>query len=235
MTSDAVAADAPVCLALRHVPFESLGTLASPIVDGGYAIDIVDTPIEPVAHRRLAERDLLVVLGGPIGAYEDARYPFLRDELHLIECALAAGTRLLGVCLGAQLIARVLGARVYAGPRKEIGFAHLALTEAGRASALAPLDALPVLHWHGDTFDLPPVRPGWGRRSSTRTRPSASTIAFSLYNSTSKSRRATSKRGWSDMPSSSRRRASISRGCAPMPPPSAATFSERRGPSSPRG
>ena len=95
------------------------------------------------------------VLGGPIGAYQIDRYPFLADELRLIERRVAADKPLLGVCLGAQLLATACGASVSRMGRKEIGFAPLALTEAGRTSPLAALDNLPVLHWHGDQFDLP--------------------------------------------------------------------------------
>ena len=103
------------------------------------------------------EPALMIVLGGPIGAYEDAIYPFLKHELRFLERRLAADRPTLGICLGAQLMARALGARVYAGPRKEIGWAPLTLTPEGRRS---PLDRLAgrgeaVLHWHGDTFDLP--------------------------------------------------------------------------------
>ena len=104
----------------------------------------------------MAAADLLVVLGGPIGAYEEELYPFLADELRVIERRLAAGRPVLGICLGSQLMARALGARVYPGTGKEIGWAPLQLTAAGRDSCLAPLGGgAPVLHWHGDTFDLP--------------------------------------------------------------------------------
>jgi GMP synthase (glutamine-hydrolysing) len=99
---------------------------------------------------------LLVVLGGPIGAYEDELYPFLADELRVIEQRLRATRPVLGICLGAQLMARALGARVLPGTGREIGWAPLTLSEAGAGSCLAPLgDGTPVLHWHGDTFDLP--------------------------------------------------------------------------------
>jgi GMP synthase (glutamine-hydrolysing) len=78
----------------------------------------------------------------------------LKDEIALIASRLAAGRPVLGICLGAQLMARALGARVYPGRAKEIGWKALTLTAAGE-KLLAPLKAMPVLHWHGDTFDLP--------------------------------------------------------------------------------
>jgi len=145
----------PGAIALRHVAFEDLGTLAPLVERRGYALSYRDAAVDDLAAPDLAEADLLVVLGGPIGAYEEASYPFLLAELALIERRLARGRPVFGICLGSQLMARALGARVYPGAGKEIGWAPLALTESGRASVLAPLDGVPVLHWHGDTFDLP--------------------------------------------------------------------------------
>ncbi len=123
----------------------------------GYSIHYHDvgltewTQLDPLAPA------LLVLLGGPIGVYEEDRYPFLQQELRLLQIRLAASRPTLGICLGAQLLAKALGARVYPGPHKEIGFAPIRLTAAGKASCLAPFGApdAVVLHWHGDTFDLP--------------------------------------------------------------------------------
>lgn len=143
-------------LALRHVHFETLGTFEQPLAEAGFALDYLDvgqhdlTAVDPTAP------DLLVVLGGPIGVYETRAYPFLEQELALIKARLAAGAPLLGICLGSQLIAAALGARVAPTGTKEIGFAPLALTEAGAKSPLRHLADLPVLHWHGDAFDVPP-------------------------------------------------------------------------------
>jgi GMP synthase (glutamine-hydrolysing) len=96
------------------------------------------------------------VLGGPIGAYEADLYPFLATELRILEARLRAGRPTLGICLGAQVMAAALGARDYPLPRKEIGWAPVTLTAEGRASMLRHVDGdVPVLHWHGDTFDLP--------------------------------------------------------------------------------
>lgn len=145
----------PSLIAIRHVAFEDLDGFAAPLAARGYSIAYRDAPVEDLGVPELLAADLVVVLGGPIGAYEDALYPFLAAELRLIEARLKAGRAVLGICLGAQLMARALGARVYPG-NKELGWAPLDLTEAGRASPLrfiAP--GLKVLHWHGDTFDMP--------------------------------------------------------------------------------
>lgn len=144
------------CVAIRHVAFEDLGSFQAPIAEAGYSIRYVEAGLDDFAALDDASIDLLVILGGPIGAYEDDNYPFLGPELRLIEARLRAGRPTLGICLGAQLMARALGARVYPnGGVKEIGWSALDLTEAGRASPLAALAGVPVLHWHGDTFDLP--------------------------------------------------------------------------------
>ncbi|HVN39413.1 MAG TPA: glutamine amidotransferase [Myxococcota bacterium] len=142
-------------LAIRHVPFEDLGLLAPLCAERNLAVRYLEAPTDDLAAEDPLAPELLVVLGGPIGAYEDDVYPFLRAELSLLERRLAAGRPTLGLCLGAQLMARALGARVYPGARKEIGWGALALTPAGKESALRHLDGTRVLHWHGDTFDLP--------------------------------------------------------------------------------
>jgi GMP synthase (glutamine-hydrolysing) len=144
-------------LAIRHVGFEDLGTF-EPVFHGwGYRVDYVDAPVHGLSNLDVLAPDLLVILGGPIGAYEEDKYPFLALELALARQRLESGRALLGICLGAQLIARACGSRVFAGPVKEIGWGPVTLSEAGSTSALAALaDGAPVLHWHGDTFDLPP-------------------------------------------------------------------------------
>lgn len=143
-------------LALRHVAFEDLGLFERPLLDDGYSITYVEAPTHDLCAVDVISPDLLVVLGGPIGVYEEAAYPFLTRELALIRQRLDSGRALLGICLGAQLVAHACGAAVYAGPAREIGWAPVTLTDAGTASPLAPLaDGEPVLHWHGDTFDLP--------------------------------------------------------------------------------
>ncbi len=144
-------------LALRHVPFEHLGILQPLLEARGYTVRTVDVGVQPVPTDDMVNADLLIVLGGPIGAYDDATYPFVRDEAAAIAQRLAARKPLLGICLGAQLMARALGAAVKPMGVKEIGFAPITLTAAGTDSPLAPLaDGTPVLHWHGDRYDLPP-------------------------------------------------------------------------------
>lgn len=140
--------------AIRHLAFEDLGLFGETLSAAGWHITYHDAGLEDLAAP-LLEADLAVVLGGPIGVYETDRYPFLKTELAALERRLATRRPTLGICLGAQLMAAALGARVYPGGRKEIGWSPIRLTEAGRTSSLAHLAGQPVLHWHGDTFDLP--------------------------------------------------------------------------------
>lgn len=142
-------------LALRHIHFEDLGTLEPLLRERGFNVQYLDPSVEDLSSVNAAEPDLIVALGGPLGAFDEAAYPFLQDELDLIAQRLQSGRPLLGICLGAQLIARLLGAHVGPMGHKEIGFAPLTLTEDGQHSVLSPLADVPVLHWHGDRFELP--------------------------------------------------------------------------------
>ena len=142
-------------IAIRHVAFEDLGSFEDVLERRGFTVTYLDAARDPIA-RRVRDRDpeLLVVLGGPVGAYEDDLYPVLGVEKTLIRERVSSGRPVLGICLGAQLIAAALGSRVYPGPVKEIGWAPVTLSAAGAGSPLAELTG-PMLHWHGDTFDLP--------------------------------------------------------------------------------
>lgn len=144
-------------VAIRHVAFEHLGTLAPLLTGRGFRVRYLDAGGADLRRFDLLSPDLLVVLGAPIGAYAEEQYPFLADELRIIDQRLAAERPLLGICLGAQLMARALGSRVYPGKTKEIGWAPIRLTRDGQLSCLAGLKSCDyrVLHWHGDTFDLP--------------------------------------------------------------------------------
>jgi len=139
---------------IRHVAFEDLGTFAPVLAGAGFDLVVMDAGVDDV-FEPILRSDLVVVLGGPIGVYEHERYPFLNDELRALHRRLREGRPTLGICLGAQLMAAALGARVYPGRQKEIGVSGVELTAAGKASCLASLAGQPVLHWHGDTFDLP--------------------------------------------------------------------------------
>jgi GMP synthase (glutamine-hydrolysing) len=143
------------CLAVRHVAFEDLGILGPLVSARGYDIRYHDAGIEPFMGDSLIAADLVVVLGGPIGVYEQNTYPFITDEIAAVAARLQSNKPMLGICLGAQMMAAALGARVAPGPVKEIGYAPLTLTGAGKASVLALLGASPVLHWHGDNCELP--------------------------------------------------------------------------------
>jgi len=142
---------------VSHVGFEDLGILGPLLAAREVAIGHVDAPRASLEDIDAAAPDLLIVLGGPIGVYETGDYPFLSHEIAMVGERLARGLPTLGICLGAQLMAAALGARVYPSGIKEIGWKPVTLSEAGRDSCLAPLveESLPVLHWHGDTFDLP--------------------------------------------------------------------------------
>lgn len=144
-------------VALRHIAIEGLGVFEDVLTEHGYEFAYVDVWKDAIPPSLATEPDLLVVLGGPMGVYEADQYPFLNHEIRILQGRLMAGKPLLGVCLGSQLIAHSAGARVYPGAQKEIGYAPLTLTPAGQASCLNGLAeaGYTVLHWHGDTFDLP--------------------------------------------------------------------------------
>jgi GMP synthase (glutamine-hydrolysing) len=144
-----------ICLAVRHVAFEDLGLLGPLVVPRGYEVRYHEAGIDPFDSSTLQLADLVIVLGGPIGVYEGNAYPFIAGEVAAIAGRIAAEKPILGICLGAQMMAAALGARVAPGPHKEIGWAPLQLTAAGNQSVLAPLGATPVLHWHGDNCELP--------------------------------------------------------------------------------
>jgi len=144
-------------LVIRHLAFEDLGLFERTIQAAGYQIRYLEAGMDELTWIEPLDPALLIILGGPIGASDEIDYPFIEDELAIIKARLNNDLPTLGICLGAQLMARALGAKVYAGAEKEIGWAPLQLTEAGKQSPLRHLSAehAHVLHWHGDTFDIP--------------------------------------------------------------------------------
>jgi GMP synthase (glutamine-hydrolysing) len=138
-------------VALRHVAFEDAG-LWDEVLHPTYVDVGVDFPATAPA---ITDADLLIVLGGPVNA-TDPRFPYLADEIELIRSRLATGRPVLGVCLGAQLLALALGGEVRPGRGPmQIGWSPVTLTPEGLESPLASLADRPVLHWHGDSIALP--------------------------------------------------------------------------------
>ena len=139
--------------AIQHLAFEDLGSFEDVCYQLGYRVRYFEAGVDDL-RKALEHEGLTIILGGPIGVYETENYPFLQQEIDLLKVRLGKNLPTLGICLGAQLIAHALGARVYAGPVKEIGWSTLTIHPTDN-NLLAPLADQPVLHWHGDTFDLP--------------------------------------------------------------------------------
>lgn len=147
---------------IRHLAFEDLASFTSSLQANGYSINYIeaaDFALMPdgISPLNALSDDLLVILGGPISVNDTSMFPFIETEIKLLKQRIAADKPTLGICLGAQLIARALGADVYTDNYKEIGWYPLSLTESGEASALRYLNGehCSMLHWHGETFDLP--------------------------------------------------------------------------------
>lgn len=140
----------------QHVPFEGLGCIEGWARAASHHLSVTRF-FENGLLPEIESIDWLVVMGGPMGAGDEKKYSWLTPEKKFIEKAIGQGKVVLGVCLGAQLIADVLGAKVYPNEYREIGWFPIQLTNAGRSSTL--FGFLPyefdVFHWHGDTFDIP--------------------------------------------------------------------------------
>jgi GMP synthase-like glutamine amidotransferase len=141
---------------LQHVPFEDIGSLLQDVRANGHILTSThwykgDLP------PSLDTFDVLIVMGGPMGIYDDDVYPWLATEKQLIACAIAAGKKVMGICLGAQLIASVLGAKVTRNIHREIGWFPLQVNAAASSHPVAKIlaECEKVFHWHGDTFALP--------------------------------------------------------------------------------
>lgn len=142
-------------LIIRHTPYEGIAGFRAPVEAAGYQIDRVDVTDPDFASIDLDEPDLVVMMGGPMGVYETGKHPWIACEIVRLARRVLLDRPTLGVCLGAQMIAAAMGARVYPGPVKEVGFAPVSINPAGLGSSLRHIEDVPVLHWHGDTFDLP--------------------------------------------------------------------------------
>jgi len=145
---------------IKNVFSEGPGTIEDHLRAVSAAFSVIDLSIGD-AIPALDSFTHLVIMGGPMAVYEMHRYPYLVNEALLMNSAIQANKHVLGVCLGAQMLAHVLGARVYPGQKKEIGWYEVALTPDGMHDPLMSMlalpgkNAVPVFQWHGDTFDLP--------------------------------------------------------------------------------
>lgn len=141
---------------LQHVAWEGPGLIVAEAKRRGLRLDVRRLDLGATVPK-MHDVDGLVVMGGPMGAYEADKYPFIAEECRLIEQLVGNGRPVLGVCLGAQVLAHALGARVYPGNGPELGFGFVELTELGEQDPVVGIagSSLPVFHWHGDTFDLP--------------------------------------------------------------------------------
>ncbi|RZG82384.1 glutamine amidotransferase [Acinetobacter sp. WCHAc060033] len=139
--------------AIQHLAFEDLGIIEDTFYEHDYRVRYFEAGVDDL-KKAFEFEGLVIILGGPIGVYETEDYPFLNDEIAYLKQRLAKNLPTIGICLGAQLIAHALGAKVYAGHQEEIGWSKLKIQNIPN-NPLLPLENTEVLHWHGDTFDLP--------------------------------------------------------------------------------
>jgi len=141
---------------LHHVPFEDIGSLLQDVEAQGHRLTCTHWYRGDTAPE-IDTFDVLIVMGGPMGVYDDATLPWLSNEKKFLAQAISANKKILGICLGAQLIACVLGAKVSKNPHKEIGWFPLQIPAEASNHPIAKIlaDCPQVFHWHGDTFALP--------------------------------------------------------------------------------
>jgi GMP synthase (glutamine-hydrolysing) len=146
-------------IVLQHTPTEGPDRVGQLAVEKGMTLDVRHVYRGEPVPTDLGPEQILVVMGGPMGVGDagDARWPFLAQEIALLERLVARDRPVLGICLGAQLLARAAGALVYPARRREVGWAPVKFLGVEREPALRGIRAEEILlHWHGDTFDLPP-------------------------------------------------------------------------------
>ena len=149
------AAASRTALVLRHDHTIHLGNLEPVLIEHGYMVTVVDTPEADFSTIDPAAADLVVVLGGEMGVYESAQHPYLIDEIALIRARIGTKQPVFGVCLGAQLMAESLGGTVFKGQSNEIGYRSVEPTVEGASSPVRHIAGVPMMQWHGDTFELP--------------------------------------------------------------------------------
>jgi GMP synthase-like glutamine amidotransferase len=139
---------------LQHVPFEGLGSIESWLQSAGYSITSTKL-YEANELPGIDTLDLLVIMGGPMSVNDTTDYPWLAKEKEFIKLVIESGKPVLGICLGAQLIASSLGAEIYPNPVKEIGWFPIQAVESDNNGLFQFPEEAEVFHWHGETFDLP--------------------------------------------------------------------------------
>jgi len=142
---------------VRHTAIDDLGSFRGVLDARGYQIRLLEPFAGDLDGIDPAQASVTIVLGGAIGVNDAPRYPFITDEIRFIEKRLKSGKPILGACLGGQLMAAALGARIYKSREVEVGYLPVTLTEDGKRSALSALahNNYRIMHWHGDAFDLP--------------------------------------------------------------------------------
>ncbi len=144
-------------IVLQHIDCETPGILEEILKARGFSLSVIHSNRNQPVPLKMGEAAGLVVMGGPMGVYEEEQYPFIRHEIRLIQDAIKNQKPVLGICLGSQLLAASLGARVYKGKKKEIGWLPVRLIGEGQKDPLwkGHSETFVPLHWHGDIFDLP--------------------------------------------------------------------------------
>lgn len=145
----------PHALVIEHDPTIHLGNLEPVLLERGFEITVVDARSADFSALSVTEADLVIVLGNDSGVYEQDKLPYISAEQAWVAQRLGAHAPTLGVCFGAQIMAGALGSKVYAGPDVELGFKNIEPTEAGKDSPVRFFANVPVMQWHGDTFELP--------------------------------------------------------------------------------
>ncbi len=152
-------------LILKNIRTEGPGTIGDFLRENNIPYEVIEIENEPIPDTAMF--DTLVIMGGPMSVNESDTYTFIKKEEELVRDFLKINKKILGICLGAQIMAKALGAKVYKGPAPEIGWHDIELTEAGIRDTMMKKIALHpkagdfwkkfrVFHWHGETFDIPP-------------------------------------------------------------------------------
>ncbi|MFN8438631.1 MAG: type 1 glutamine amidotransferase [Cytophagales bacterium] len=141
---------------LMHHPDEGLGSIQEWVTQENVTISVTKFYEDFYSLPQLEMFDALIIMGGPQSVYEEEQYPWLKIEKQFIVNCIDAGKKIIGICLGSQFLAELLGGRVYANAQKEIGWFDVTFTDYARDTIFPGLHTTKVFHWHGDTFELPP-------------------------------------------------------------------------------